>query len=404
MQNTQDRASLSPLNTDPRVLDSYQMARRIQLYDVTLRDGEQTPGVVFGREDRLRIARALDALGVHRIEAGFPAISQEDRDGVAAIVDDGLQAEIWGFGRCLPHDVELNAACGIKQMTLEISISPLKMAAYGLDQAKVLDRMISALILAKDMGLKVAFMPVDLTRADLSFAQEVVTRAVEEGQADEIVVVDTIGVTTPEAIFHLTQWIRDWVSVPLAIHCHNDFGLGLANSLAALKAGATRVHASINCLGERAGNVDLAEVIMTLQLLYGVDLGIRTGLLAETARLLETLSGYDLSLTKPITGQRIFVRESGGVVQQLLTLPPAVEPYPPEMVGLERDVVLGKKSGRYSVKHFLDNLGLEANEDEIDRVLAEVKQRSNARHSLIDETEFREILAAARGWQPEGRG
>lgn len=394
MQDNQDQANLSPLNRDPRVLASYQIAPQIQIYDVTLRDGEQTPGVVFDREGRVRIARALDGLGVHRIEAGFPAVSQEDREGLIAIVEAGLQSEIWGFGRCLPQDVELNAACGVKQMTLEISVSPLKLAAYGLDQKKVLDRMLSALALAKDLGLKVAFMPVDLTRAELSFAQEVITRAVEEGHADEIVVVDTIGVATPEAIFQLTRWIRDWVPVPLAVHCHNDFGLGLANSLAALKAGATCVHASINCLGERAGNVDLAEVVMTLQVLYGLDLGIRTELLVETARLIEDLSGYALSLTKPVTGQRIFVRESGAVVQQLLTLPAAVEPYPPEMVGLAREVVLGKKSGRYSIQHILDRLGLEVSDPEIDRLLAEVKRRSNERHSLIDEVELREMLAA----------
>jgi 2-isopropylmalate synthase len=262
-----------------------------------------------------------------------------------------------------------------------------------------MDRMLSALTLAKEKGLRVAFMPVDLTRAELPFAQEIITRAVEEGQADEIVVVDTIGVTTPEAIFQLTRWIGEWVPVPLAIHCHNDFGLGLANSLAALKAGATCVHVSINCLGERAGNVDLAEVIMTLQLLYGIELGVRTELLTETARLIETLSGYDLPLTKPITGERIFVRESGGVVQQLVTLPAAVEPYPPELVGLARDVVLGKKSGRYSIQHVLDRLGLEASDEEIDRALAEVKQRSNTRHGLIDDAEFREILAAVRKGQ-----
>lgn len=399
MQDSQKLAGLSPLNIDPRVLDSYQMASEIKIYDVTLRDGEQTPGVVFDRDDRLRIARALDALGVHRIEAGFPAVSQEDRDGLTAIVEAGLQAEIWGFGRCLPQDVELNADCGVKQMTLEISISPLKMSAYGLTRNKVMDRMLSALTLAKEMGIKVAFMPVDLTRAELPFAQDIITRAVEEGQADELVVVDTIGVTTPEAIFQLTRWIGEWVPVPLAIHCHNDFGLGLANSLAGLKAGATRVHASINCLGERAGNVDLAEVIMTLQLLYGIDLGVRTELLTETARLVEALSGYDLPLTKPITGERIFVRESGGVVQQLVTLPAAVEPYPPELVGLARDVVLGKKSGRYSIQHVLDRLGLEASDEEIDRALAEVKQRSNTRHGLIDDAEFREILSAVRQGQ-----
>jgi len=277
-------------------------------------------------------------------------------------------------------------------MTLEISVSDMKLAAYGLDRNKVLERMLSALVVAKELGMRVAFMPVDLTRADLSFAEQVITRAVEEGHADEIVVVDTIGVTTPEAIFQLTKWIREWVAVPLSIHCHNDFGLGLANSLAGLKAGATCVHVSANCLGERAGNVDLAEVVMTLQLLYGIDLGIRTELLVETARLVETLSGYALSLTKPITGERIFTRESGGVVQQLLSLPAAVEPYLPETVGLAREVVLGKKSGRFSILHALDRLGLEADDEAVDRALAEVKRRSNERHCLIGDDEFQQIL------------
>jgi isopropylmalate/homocitrate/citramalate synthase len=390
--HTDETGQISPLNFAPEVRDSFSMPTSVQLHDVTLRDGEQTPGVVFDRGIRLRIARALDALGVHRIEAGFPAISKDDREGLAEIAGAGLASEIWGFGRCLPQDVQANAACGVKQMTLEISISELKLAAYGLSRDKVLSRMLSALAKAKDLGMKVAFMPVDLTRADMRFAETVLTQAVEKGGADEITVVDTIGVASPEAIRFLVGRIGQWVAVPLAIHCHNDFGLGLANSLAALKAGAGCVHVSLNCLGERAGNVDLAEVVMALKLLYGIDMGIRTERLAETARLLEELSGYELSLTKPVVGKRIFTRESGGVVQQLLTSPPAVEPYPPETVGLERDVVLGKKSGRYSILHALGRLGLEADDDEIDRLLAEVKSRSTQQRRLVRDDELREML------------
>jgi isopropylmalate/homocitrate/citramalate synthase len=396
LQDTRNQSHLSPFNFDPRVRGSFHMPEKIQVHDVTLRDGEQAPGVVFDRADRLRIAKALDALGVHRIEAGFPTVSKEDQAGVAEVANAGLRAEIWGFGRCLPQDVELNVACGIQQLTLEISISELKLAAYGLKREQVLSRMLSALTKAKELGLKVAFMPVDLTRAELDFARQVITRAVEEGRADEIVVVDTIGAAAPEAIFHLVQWIREWVAVPLSVHCHNDFGLGLANSLAALKAGATCVHTSVNCLGERAGNVDLAELAMSLKLLYGADLGIRTERLNETARLVEAISGYRLPLSKPIVGEMIFTRESGGVVQQLLTLPGAVEPYSPETVGLEREIVLGKKSGRFSIMHALDRLGLEAEEEEIPRVLAEVKRRSNECHRLITDDEFREILADVR--------
>jgi isopropylmalate/homocitrate/citramalate synthase len=255
--------------------------------------------------------------------------------------------------------------------------------------------MLSALARAKDLGMKVAFMPVDLTRADMRFAETVVTQAVEKGGADEITVVDTIGVASPEAVGYLVERMGQWVAVPLAIHCHNDFGLGLANSLAALKAGASCVHVSLNCLGERAGNVDLAEVVMALKLLYGIDTGICTERLAETARLLEELSGCELSLTKPVVGKRIFTRESGGVVQQLLTSPPAVEPYSPESVGLKRDVVLGKKSGRYSILHTLGKLGLEASDEEIDRLLAEVKSRSTQQRRLVSDDELREMLLAA---------
>lgn len=395
-QDTQNQGQLSPFNFDPQVRSSFHIPDEVRVHDVTLRDGEQAPGVVFDRADRLRIAKALDALGVHRIEAGFPTVSKEDQAGVAEVANAGLKAEIWGFGRCLPQDVELNVACGIQQMTLEISISELKLAAYGLDRKQVLSRMLSALTRAKELDLKVAFMPVDLTRAELDFARQVITQAVEEGHADEIVVVDTIGVATPEAIFHLVKWIREWVAVPLSIHCHNDFGLGLANSLAALKAGATCVHTSVNCLGERAGNVDLAELVMSLQLLYGVHSGIRTELLNETARLVEAISGYQLSLNKPIVGERIFTRESGGVVQQLLTLPAAVEPYAPETVGLEREVVLGKKSGRFSIVHALNKLGLEAEDEEIVPMLAEVKRRSNEGHCLVTDEELRQILADVR--------
>jgi methanogen homocitrate synthase len=393
--HTDETGQISPLNFAPKVRDSFAMPANVQLHDVTLRDGEQTPGVVFDRESRLRIAHALDALGVHRIEAGFPAISKDDQEGLAEIAGAGLASEIWGFGRCLPQDVEANAACGVKQMTLEISISELKLAAYGLSRDKVLTRALSALVKAKEMGMKVAFMPVDLTRADMGFAEAVVTQAVEKGGADEITVVDTIGVASPEAIGYLVERIGQWVAVPLAIHCHNDFGLGLANSLTALKAGAGCVHVSLNCLGERAGNVDLAEVVMALKLLYGIDMGIRTEQLAETARLLEELSGYELSLTKPVVGKRIFTRESGGVVQQLLTSPPAVEPYSPESVGLERDVVLGKKSGRYSILHALGKLGLEASDEEIARLLAEVKSRSTQQRRLVSDDELQEMLLGA---------
>lgn len=385
-------SNLSHLNDLENVRREFQFPDKILLYDVTLRDGEQSPGVVFETEDRLRIAKALDDLGVHRIEAGFPIISEGDREGVAAVAEAGLGAEIWGFGRCLPRDVEVNAECGVKHMNLEIAISDLKMNAYGIDREQVIQRMLLAMERAKELDLTVAFMPVDLTRADLGFAEKVITQAVDKGGVDEIVVVDTIGVASPEAIGYLTKKIRQWVDVPLAIHCHNDFGLGLANSLASIKAGAHCIHVSVNCLGERSGNVDLAEVVMTLHLIYGLDLGINTDKLAETARLVEEISGYKLALNKPIVGERVFMRESGGVVQQLLTSPESVEPYDPALVGMNRSVVLGKKSGRYSIQHALDRLNLQATEEEIDAALKTIKRMSREQRRLINDDEFISVI------------
>lgn len=382
---------LSLLYAIPEVQHASQMPPNVVLHDVTLRDGEQTPGVVFDTPRRIAIAKALDALGVHRIEAGFPLISVDDREGVAAVAQAGLRAEVWGFGRCLPGDVQVNVECGVQRMTLEISISDQKIAAYGLTRERVLTRMSDAIAKAKTLDLRVAFMPVDLTRADLRFAEEVVTLAVKEG-ADEVVIVDTIGVMAPEAIAYLTQQVRTWVDVPLSVHVHNDFGLGVANTLAALKAGARCAHVSINCLGERAGNVDLAEVVVTLEMLYGVHTGVHLEQLVETSRLVEAESGYPVSLTKPIVGRCIFMREAGGVVQQMVVSPPSVEPFDPRVVGLSRGVVLGKKSGRHSILHALDRLNLPATETQIDAILTKVKELSTRERRAVTDEEFKRIL------------
>jgi isopropylmalate/homocitrate/citramalate synthase len=353
--------------------------------------------LVFELEDRVRIARALDDLGVDRIEAGMPVVSQGDREGLAAIADAGLNAEIWGFGRCLPYDVEVNAECGVHHMTLEIASSELKMDAYGMSREKVIRRMLTAMERARELDISFAFMPVDLTRADMSFAEEVLRAAVEDGGADEIVVVDSIGVASPDAIGYLTRQIGRWVDVPLSVHCHNDFGLGVANTLAGLKNGARCAHVGLNLLGERAGNVDLAELVMSLRLLYGQHLRIHTEKLAPTARMMEEISGYEMPPNKAIVGKRVFARESGGVVQQLLRSPEAVEPYDPTLVGLERSVVLGKKSGRYSVEHARRRLGLELVDDKVDAVLEQVKELSRERKDLISDDDFRAIVTSVQG-------
>lgn len=391
-QISQSETELSSMYSLDSVKNELQLPSKVLIHDVTLRDGEQSPGVVFSSQERVQIARQLDSLGVHRIEAGFPIVSDEDRDGVAAVAQAGLKAEVWGFGRCLLDDVIANDDCGVKSMILEIAISEVKMRAYGIDRQKVISRMLSAVEKAKTLGMKVAFMPVDLTRSDLEFAKEIIKLAVEKGGVDEIVVVDTIGVASPELISYIANSIQEWVGVPMSVHCHNDFGLALANSIAGLKAGAECVHVSINSLGERAGNVDLAETVLALQLIYGIDMGIETSKLFETARLIEELSGFQVAFNKAVTGEMVFSRESGGVVQQLLSNPKSVEPYEPELVGQTRSVILGKKSGRYSIAYALEKLNIQADEDQITAALKIIKEQSRDQKRIIDYGELSAII------------
>jgi isopropylmalate/homocitrate/citramalate synthase len=387
-----DQWYVSPMNFQPEVRQTLTLPERVFIYDVTLRDGEQTPGVVFDLVNRVRVARAVDGLGVSRIEAGFPSVSDDDRRGVTAVVEAGLQAEIWGFGRCLARDVETNAQCGVKHVLLEISVSDVKMHAFGITKEIVRTRALEALTRAKELGLYTAFMPVDFTRADTAFAEEVVTLAVEKGGADEVVLVDTLGVATPEAVRVMIKNLRQWVQVPLAIHCHNDFGLAVANSLAALTSGARCVHVSVNGLGERAGNAELAEVAMALRLLYGVETGIRLDRLVEAARVVEEVSGYRVGLNKAVVGPRVFTRETGAAIQQLLTSASSVEPYEPAIVGGVRDIVLGKKSGRYSIIESLRRLGMTAKDEEIEAALPLIKDLSVAQRRLITDEEFIAIM------------
>lgn len=242
---------VSPFNFIDEVMGDIRLPKKVGVYDVTLRDGEQTPGVVFRKEEKLKIAKALDDLGVQRIEAGMPVVSAEDKAAVKAIAHYGLGAEIWGFCRCVKTDVDACLEADVDAVICEIATSDLKHKAYGLDKEKVMTRAVETLRYAKDHGLYTAFFSVDLTRSDLNFLKTINTAAVNEGKADELVVVDTLGVALPEAIYYLTKKFKEWFKVPIHIHCHNDFGLSTACELAAMRTGAEWAHVTINGLGEK---------------------------------------------------------------------------------------------------------------------------------------------------------
>jgi isopropylmalate/homocitrate/citramalate synthase len=366
--------------------------RRVGLYDTTLRDGEQTVGVVLDPEQKLRIAVALDRLGIERIEAGFPRVSRDDAAAIRLIMDAELDAEVWGFSRAVPQDVEALLELDVRAAVVESPVSEGKLAAYGISPDKLLERVRNACAAGKEAGVKVCFFGVDGTRADLGFLERVYTAAVEAGAA-EVAVVDTLGAATPEAAGLLVSRAREWLgpAVPIHWHGHNDFGLATAAAVAAARAGASWVQGTINGMGERAGNADLGEVALALESLYGVTTGMRFERLVETAALVRKLSGYELAPWKPGTGENLFVRESGAVASQFHD-PPAIEPFSAELVGADRRLVLGKKSGADSVRIRAEELGIELSDEERAAVLAEVKRLGAEKRGLVSDEEFRAIV------------
>jgi isopropylmalate/homocitrate/citramalate synthase len=370
-------------------------AGHVGLYDTTLRDGEQTVGVVLDPDAKLEIARALSELGIDRIEAGFARVSADDAAAIRAIAGAGLTAEVWGFSRAMPADVEALLEVGVSSTVIESPVSDGKLAAYGLTREKLIERVTGAVSHAAGAGVKVCFFGVDGTRAEFNFLEQVYSAAVEAG-ASEIAVVDTIGIATPEAAALLVSSARDWVGpdVPVHWHGHNDFGLATAAAIAAVRAGAAWVQGTINGMGERAGNASLGEVALALDALYGFETNMRLERLRETSELVRSLSGYSLDPWKPITGDTLFTRESGAVASQFHD-PPAIEPYSSELVAAERRIVLGKKSGLDSIRIKLAELGLERPEDDWPDLLSAVKELGASKHGLVTDEEFREICASA---------
>ncbi len=372
--------------------DRYRLGGSVGLYDTTLRDGEQTVGVVLDPEQKLEIARLLDELGIDRIEAGFPRVSQDDWDAVRLISDAGLRAEIWGFSRAVPADLEALVELGVRASVIESPISDLKLAAIGVSREKMLGRITAAMRFAAEHGIHAAFFGVDSTRAEPTFYEQVYRGAVEAG-AKEVAVVDTLGIASPEAVADLVGRTVEWVGpeIPVHFHGHNDFGLATAAAVAAVRAGARWVHGTINGMGERAGNANLGEVALTLRALYGVESKLRLDRVREISERVRDLSGYALEPWKPVTGETLFRRESGAVASQFHD-PPSIEPYSSELVRAERGIVLGKKSGLDSIRIKAEELGLDVPEERRAEVLARVKELGTRKRGLVSDDEFRELV------------
>jgi isopropylmalate/homocitrate/citramalate synthase len=371
--------------------DAYKLGGHVGLYDTTLRDGEQTVGVVLDPEQKLEIAKLLDELGIDRIEAGFPRVSQDDWDAVKLIANAGLRAQVWGFSRAVAADLEALVELGVPASVIESPISDLKLNAIGVDRDKMLGRITDAMRFAAEHDIHAAFFGVDSTRAEPDFYERVYVSAVEAG-AKEVVVVDTLGIASPEAVADLVGKTVEWVGpdVPVHFHGHNDFGLATAAAVAAVRAGATWVQGTINGMGERAGNANLGELALTLRALYGVESNLKLDRVRDVSSRVQELSGYALEPWKPVTGETLFRRESGAVASQFHD-PPSIEPYSSALVATERGIVLGKKSGLDSIRIKADELGIDVPEERRADVLARVKELGARKRGLVSDEEFREL-------------
>jgi isopropylmalate/homocitrate/citramalate synthase len=379
---------VSDLNARREVRSSFPHAT-VKFYDTTLRDGEQTVGVVLSPHQKVEIARKLDELGVSRIEAGFPRVSPEDAEAIQLMQKAGIQAELWGFSRAVRGDVEELVRLGLRASVIEAPTSDIKLKAYGITRDEVLRRIHDAISVAAEHKINVAFFAVDSTRTDLGFLQKVYLEALDAG-ASEIVVVDTIGACSPEAVEFLVRETRSWIGpeVPLHFHGHNDFGLATACAVAAVRAGATWIQGTINGMGERAGNADIAEIALALRCLYDVPVALNLEKIRDVSAVVAHAAGYKLEAWKPLVGENLFMRESGAVASQF-HMPEAIEPYSSDLVGASRKIVLGKKSGLDSIDLKGKELGLSITPEQRAPILAVVKKQAIAKRGLLTDDEFR---------------
>lgn len=382
------------INNRPEVQDGFDRTKTVRFYDTTLRDGEQAVGVVFSADAKFEIACRLAELGVGRIESGFPRVSDEDTEAVRRILAAKLKSEIWGFARAVKADIDAHIELGTTEVLIEIATSEQKMKAYGFTRESVIARMSDAIRHARAHGMRVNFFPVDSTRSDFGFLEQVYKAAIAAG-AEEVSVVDTIGACAPEAVEFLIRKVASWVgpNVPIHWHGHNDFGLATAAAIAAVRGGATWIQGTINGMGERAGNADICEVALALQCLYNVPVEMDLSKARQVSELVRKTGNYQVDRWKPVVGEALFVRESGAVAAQF-HMPDAIEPYSSAIVAAQRGIVLGKKSGLANIEIKVKELGLALPAETFPALLAAVKDQSTRSHRLVSDAEFVEMAKA----------
>ncbi len=393
-----DNWFVSPWNYEEEVTRDFKPPKKVKIHDITLRDGEQQAGIIFTKDDKIRIAEKLAEVGVHRIEAGMPAVSPRDEAAIKEIVKRDLGPEIFCFCRCMVDDVKRAVDCGVKGIVIEIPASAqLIEQAYKWPLEKAIDLSIKATSYAKEKGLYTVFFTIDATRSDINWLLDLVDKVSTEGHMDAFTLVDTFGVLSPHGARYFTERVKERVKKPLEIHFHSDFALGVANTVMAVLAGAEVVHSTVTGIGERAGNAPMEETALALLTMYGIDVGIDYSKLNELSKLVQTLSGASVPANRPFIGEGAYTIESGIVTgwyrQAFEKNPTTVFPVHPKFVGHEAPkILMGKKSGMDNIEIWKKKLGISLSDEEGMAVLQEVKLKSHDLKRTLTEAEFKKVV------------
>jgi homocitrate synthase NifV len=371
--------------------------KNIKIDDTTLRDGEQTAGVVFANDEKIYIAKMLDKVGVHQIEAGIPTMGGDEKEAIKKIASLGLGCSVLGWNRAVKSDIDASVECGVDAVAVSISSSDIHIEQkLRKSREWVLESVKTSVDYAKGYNLYVSVNAEDASRSDMEFLLQFARTARDVG-ADRLRYCDTLGILDPFETFMRVRNIIDIIGIDVEMHTHNDFGMAIANAIAGIKAGATYVNTTINGLGERAGNAAFEELVMALKYIEGVDMGFNTTLFRALSEYVARASDRILPTWKPIVGGNLFVYESESKASGILANPETYELFNENDVGLERKVILGKYSGVNTIIYKLNTLGFKITQKEAEELVEIIRDKTVSLKRALFDSEIIDTYKSYKG-------